>query len=54
MEKPWATYLAVSMEQEAEGLLVEAVEECLGVATVPEAASLLLEDSSAEALAKAL
>lgn len=46
--------VVVSLEADAEGLLAEAVEEFSRVAMVAETASVLLEYSSAEALAKAL
>lgn len=49
-----AVSVAVSAEADPEGLLAEAVEEFSRVATVPEAASVLLEYSFAEARAKAL
>lgn len=54
LDPPWAVYLAELVEPDAEGILREAIEDCLGVVSGMEVASLVLEDSSRNGMPKAL
>lgn len=46
--------MVVLVETDAEGLLMEAAEECLVMASVPEVVSRVLEDSLVDGMPKAL